>query len=249
MKKFGISLALALAALVPIGEAAWYAPAEDAKAQVELIAESRKTWEPEESYGETVGFTVTDLDHNGRLEILVSNFGGTGLYTYTDAYEVNEDRAGLELCRKDWPEGHSEGDWMGPAEVNAYSNDKDGIDWYVLSDYLRAGRESVLSVSAVSLQNGVLHEKPIALADTMFDDAGKEHTSYQNGAGATVSKEEFNRAEETIFAGSVRARVPFPWLMYHGEEYGKWKVLGASTIAAMLLETYEKFIGADIVKE
>ncbi len=250
MKKIWAGLAMALATLVPIGEAAWYGPAADAQAQVELIAECRERWEPEECFMmSSLGFTITDLDHNGRLEILVSDFGGTGLYTYTSAYEVNEDRTDLTQCLKNWSEERSEGDWMGAVEVNAYTNGIDGIDWYVIPDYLRAGRESTLSIAAVSLQEGVLYEKPIALADTMFDDEGNEHTSYQNGDGATVSEEEFNRAEETVFAGSQRARVPFNWIVYYGDEYNQWRILGAPTIAAMLYETYETFIGADIVRE
>ena len=249
MNKILAGLTLAWMTLVPGGEAAWYGPAADATAQVNLIAECRQKWEPESAYLGTIGFMAADLDHNGRLEILVSEFGGTGMYTYTDVYEVNENRTDLVQCRKDWPEERSERDWMGPAEINAYSNDMDGIDWYVLSDYLRNGRESMLSVAAVSLQNGVLCERPIALLNTIFNDDGKEHTSYQNGAGATVSKTEFDRAEETAFSGSTRARVPLPWLMYHGKEYEHWKILGAPTIAAILLETYEKFIGADVVRE
>ena len=40
-------------------------------------------------------YVVTDLDRNGRLELITATLQGTGLYTYLNAYEVSEDGSQL----------------------------------------------------------------------------------------------------------------------------------------------------------
>ena len=42
-------------------------------------------------------FTVTDLNHNGRLEFIISDMQGSGKFSYTRYYEVSEDYSSLVL--------------------------------------------------------------------------------------------------------------------------------------------------------
>ena len=62
--------------------------------QLVTIWDARQTWRVLE---ETDGwcYAVTDLDGNGRLEILSSETHGTGNYTTLRAWEVSEDGASL----------------------------------------------------------------------------------------------------------------------------------------------------------
>ena len=238
--------AVLAAALCPLAASAWYGPVSDAEEQVAAIVRARSQWEPAVPGAETVGFLVTDLDHNGRLEVLVSDFGGTGLYTYTDGYEVNEDRTALVRITKTWSEGMSEADIMSKDKVRAYTDGISGIDWYVLTDFLRDGREYHHCISALSLQDGRFVMWPIANAFTYYDDEGGEHTSYENGDGATISEREFQLAERKLFSSYERANVRFAWLLYHADKYGDdWLSADDETIKERLLDSYRAFADAE----
>ena len=238
--------AVLAAALCPLAASAWYGPVSDAKEQVAAIVRARSEWEPAVPGAETVGFLVTDLDHNGRLEILVSDFGGTGLYTYTDGYEVNEDKTGIVRITKTWGEGMSEADMMSKNKVHAYTDGISGIDWYVLTDLLRDGREYHHFISALSLQDGRFVTWPLANAFTYYDDEGGEHTTYENGDGATISEWEFQSEEARIFESYEHANVTFAWLMYRVDTYGDdWLFADGATIEKRLLDSYLAFANAE----
>ena len=53
---------------------------EDAGEQIAVIADSVETWAVDDEYGTYgVGYAVTDLDRNGRLEVISYVTGGTGI--------------------------------------------------------------------------------------------------------------------------------------------------------------------------
>lgn len=55
---------------------------KDAEEQIHFITDVRDIWDLREPSMDTVGYMCSDLDGNGRLEILVAESGGTGLHTY-----------------------------------------------------------------------------------------------------------------------------------------------------------------------
>ena len=57
---------------------------ENTELQLMVIAENKDMWTEELEYADEVYYyVISDLDHNGRYEVVVSNMGGTGLYTYS----------------------------------------------------------------------------------------------------------------------------------------------------------------------
>ena len=68
------------------------AVSEEISAQLSLIAANASVWVQDASYGTVYQYTVTDLDQNGRLEVIAASLQGTGLYTYSCFFEVNEAR-------------------------------------------------------------------------------------------------------------------------------------------------------------
>ena len=77
---------------------------KDAEEQIHLITDARDIWDLREPDMDTVGYMCSDLDGNGRLEILVAESGGTGFHTYTKIYEVNEAKDALIPCGRSWPD-------------------------------------------------------------------------------------------------------------------------------------------------
>ena len=72
------------------------------KGMIEIIGQDRAMWE---SQGDDAYYTVTDLDHNDRAEIIVATSGGTGHFTYAKIYEVDSTYDGLVACDDGLDEG------------------------------------------------------------------------------------------------------------------------------------------------
>ena len=114
---------------------------KDAEEQIHLITNARDIWDLSEPGMDTVGYMCSDLDGNGRLEILVAESGGTGLHTYTKIYEVNEAKDALVPCGRSWSDTSSEADVMMTNYVPMSVNGIDGIQWYSFTDEYRDGAE------------------------------------------------------------------------------------------------------------
>lgn len=89
-------------------------------------------------------FTVADLNHNGRLEIIISDIQGSGKFSYTRYYEVSEDYSSLVLMTVN---GEAVTDERGDVSI---PRDGDGIVvyncytfngeyYYEIGDYASAG--------------------------------------------------------------------------------------------------------------
>lgn len=216
---------------------------KDAEEQIHLITDARDIWDLREPGMDTVGYMCSDLDGNGRLEILVAEEGGTGLHTYTKIYEVNEAKDALVPCGRSWPDTSSEADVMMTNYVPMSVNGIDGIQWYSFTDEYRDGAEYGTANLALSLQDGTLHAKTIATTHTFYDDAGRPHVSYENAAGASISEKAYHKTLENVFAHSETTLISFPWLIYHRDTFHEWKEKSPTDIYTMLLDTYLNFSG------
>lgn len=74
----------------------------DTEQQLEFLAAHFELWQAEEEL-DAWGYAVTDLDQNGKLEIVTTESHGSGNYTTTSIREVDADFQSLNLCGK----GHS----------------------------------------------------------------------------------------------------------------------------------------------
>ena len=90
-------------------------PADPAE-QVKLIAENRDLWlvtDPQQA--DFMSYAVTDLDENGRLELIATTTEGSGRFSSTQFWEISEDFASLQPVEYLFGETHSEPDigWNG----------------------------------------------------------------------------------------------------------------------------------------
>lgn len=72
----------------------------DIEKQLEFLSANFEQWKVEEER-DWWGYAVSDLDQNGRLEIISSEDHGTGHFITTSIREVNADFDGLILCGQD----------------------------------------------------------------------------------------------------------------------------------------------------
>lgn len=176
-------------------------PALRLEDQIALIAANYPLWvksDPVVPYS----FTVMDLDHNGRLEIISSVCMGTGYFSTNEIWEVNEKYDGLVLCT-----GEQDGDGSysdltsGPWTVI----EKDGAYYYIVTDSIRNGYAfNAEDLRLMQLVDGQIIETLLAYRTTEVDADYNETTQYFTADDTPITEEEYQAIHENgTFGGNV----------------------------------------------
>lgn len=185
---------------------AWFEHNGVSYAESKLIADASDIWLNSMDYtNEVEQYAVTDLDKNGRAEIIVSNMGGSGYYTYTRIFEVNENHDGLEEVTTDFIEGDSQPDMITFEESVPVYIDKDFVHHYIVEDYLKAtAAEYYYVIYDVTLQDGHLSHRVLARKNEIYSADGSKKVTYTDAAGQEITEEVYQNIAETVFADRNR---------------------------------------------
>lgn len=125
--------------------------------QLQLIVDSATTWIGDtEQSAEPYFYAVTDLDQNGWLEIIQSSCQGTGLYTYTNLWEVGPNETEIVPCQFPIADGGSQPDIITDPDTVYFDEVRDCY-FYIFRDDIRNGAaEHYQSQVDFSLQDGVV---------------------------------------------------------------------------------------------
>ena len=183
---------------------------QELHAQLSVMAREKEVWAVQAEFAnEICQYAVTDLDHNGRYEIIVANMGGTGMYTYSRFWEINEQCSGLTECETDFLEGDSQPDLM-TEEWETYTDDA-GRKYYVVYDLTRNGAaEYYENVRVISLQNGKIAAVPIAYRTTIYEE-GKAEITCEDASGNVISEADYEGAAERYLNGYQRGTTVLGW--------------------------------------
>ena len=135
---------------VPSSEEKQEFNAKDYEAQLDLISgnyDFLKEKYPYNEYEYPVYFAVTDFNHNGRLEFIITSCQGSGSFSYTQFFEVSEDLSTLVKVENDaysseMPDATSDFNMNFASESSSVVYDcfkKDGEYFYMLEDYTSSG--------------------------------------------------------------------------------------------------------------
>lgn len=181
--------------------------------QLRVIAENRSQWCPDLEYaGELCQYAVADLDRNGRYEVIVSDMAGTGLYTYSRFFEINDSYDGLTECGMNVQEGDSQPDLM-DSTWEMFTNEQ-GEFLYVVYDLIRnSSAEYYENVRSLILQDGeVLMSSPIACRTTIYSyDSPDMSVSCKDADGNAISEEEYESAADNYFSGWQKSEIHLGW--------------------------------------
>ena len=179
--------------------------------QRSLIERSRSVWLPEDLAYETWFYTVTDLDRNGRLELITASLQGSGLYTWANVWEVNEGFTGLNECPDDIGEGQGWPDLIKDS-LPYYYDAAAGRYSYVCEDITRdGGARYYTALESFALQNGRLSVRALASMEELYDAAGASTKHYFNAAGSPISAQEYETAASSAFAGQEQGTLSLSW--------------------------------------
>ena len=131
---------------------------------------------------------VTDLNHNGRLEVLLTACLGTGAYSYTKVYEISEDYSELvklEFKSSGTADGDGSGDFYNLAEPGIMVYDcynKDNEYYYLIRDYASSGwSDKYIGFYSYTFGDAVLEEY-IGGASISVNDDYKTITTWLYGS-------------------------------------------------------------------
>lgn len=177
--------------------------------QWETILAQSALWMPTD--GQEWSYTVTDLDHNGRSEVLCASLQGTGLFTWVNAYELDTDGQTLVPLTAAPYEDTSFPDLIDSDGV-CYYDPATGMYHYVFMDYARNGyAEQYASYSAVTLYNGLFSIDYLATEVTLYNADGQGMTSWEDANGMPISEADFLSAPDCVYAGCIKTKVTMDW--------------------------------------
>lgn len=192
----------------------------DVESQIKLIGNSLNDCIKDiEYYLDIYGFCVTDLNYNGRLELIVSTNGGTGNHTTSYIYEINEDYSNLIKCDVDFVgykygdkyDDKSNADIIHYKELTHYFNES--LHFYVIQDDGRYGyAEQYGHKIAISLDGTTFIEKTLASDIRIYTISGTEpNITISDYNGNSISEEEYQNIADKYFNGYNKNTVKLCW--------------------------------------
>lgn len=185
--------------------------AENIEKQLNLIFTNKELWY-KNTEEDIFSYAVTDLDQNGRLEIIASICQGTGIYTYTTIYEVNESLDNLQICKNDdVSEYDSQADII-QDNLTIFYDRKNNIYHYVLNDLVKNGAaEYYENKRDFYLNNGKISENYLAYKNTIYIN-GDPHISCSEKDGNEITQGEYNNYEDNYFENFEKMSANIEWL-------------------------------------
>ena len=206
-------------------------PAElsDTDAQLELIRDNMdKMLQPA---GELPWFyTVTDLDHDGCIELIAASQHPQDRSTNLKIWEVSSDRAELKECSVQKDEEESFPDIMSDSMDTFHT--ADGTWNYLFYDnVVISDTEVYTSKSAFSMKDDVISYEAFAIEHTIVEN-GTRTTTHTDTDGVEITPEQYNASGVQAFEGAERSSVSFEWL-----------TADEARDIARLTESYQVFTG------
>ncbi len=195
--------------------------------QVKRIAEDRELWltaDPEQADG--MLYAVTDLNENGRLELIATITEGTGLFSTIRFYEMNESFSGLEELEYTFGESHSEPDIGWFNSFRCYRGELG--NFLVASDEQRNGYgENYYNQDVLVLQDGTVEVLTISYCMVLAEDSNGDgepemHAYYYSSGGGEeeeLTSEAFASSVDDFFGYRYdRYVMDLKWVQFDAQE-------------------------------
>ena len=181
----------------------------DLEAQLQVFADHRSEWDINRTDSlPATSFTMADINNNGRLEVIVSGTTGTGIYSETYVFEVNEDATGLnrysitdgtspDIARMDSTEVYLvEGNY----KISCYNTTAHG--WESV-DFERQSL-SLNDTGIIMETLGIGHRRTVINGDDELEYFDSDHNP--------ISEAEFDSLYDSVYAGCPKGKMKFIWI-------------------------------------
>lgn len=185
------------------------ADAESIDEQLILLFTDMGVWNQDGS-GQTWQYTVTDLDHNGRLELIAAKYDPEDRSTSIKMWETGTDGKTLSACVI--PDaGGAFPDIITENTDTFYISQSDEWVYFFYDSTLFDGGAKTVKCS-IQLKDGRLSVSEYAYEITLSDYNGQTLVAHTDLNGIEISAEAYNNAGMDGFAGSLRGSTNLDWL-------------------------------------
>ena len=186
-------------------------PAMSEAQQRDLIERCRNIWYRQEPTYDDWFYTVTDFDHNGRLEVITASLQGTGLFTYVNCWEVDPGFTGLVVCPDNTREGEAWPDIIVDT-LTFFRDPATGRYTYICEDYMRDGMaHSYTGQDCFCLHVGSFELRVLASKDEVYDAQGSPTVRYYDANGSEIEMNAYLNAAINAFPGQEQGTITLNW--------------------------------------
>ena len=184
-------------------------PATDADAQISLIfANLGNMKQPD--VGNEWKYMVTDLDHNGRMELIAASTHPADRSTNFKVWEVSEDRTALNDCTVQLEAEESFPDILTENADTFHNIETDTWSYLFFDHIVISPEEAYTAKCAVTLKDGVIGYEPFAYEHTEVT-GGVTKVTHLDLNGLTIAPEQYNAAGVNAFVGCEQSSTDFGW--------------------------------------
>ena len=161
---------------------------DELESQINVILKNREAWQvPKDEVAEydSVGYYVTDLDHNGRIELVTVRWSSEYDYSNDVIYEVNEKGDGLDIIEMEVSGMDADEDIAPDMATNispySYFDKKKQAFHYLIEDYCHDydGTIWVTRYTDVTLLEGKLYVDVYAVSEMDYTFEGDPECTYR----------------------------------------------------------------------
>ena len=181
--------------------------------QRHILENNQSLWEFSDPFESPWFYTYTDLDHNGRLEVIAVTTQGSGIFTYAHYWEVLPDGSGIRNCWHENVEIEGPDDWPEIIldSLPCYYDRASDRYYYPCEGVTRIGAaQQYWAWYALCLKDGIADWELLVSKQIDWDEHG-EHVSCQDAAGNSIYEQDYNSAVERHFAGMEKSILPLSW--------------------------------------
>ena len=184
---------------------------ETANAQIEYLFNNFNTFKQAESADAKWSYAVTDLDHNGRLELLAASVQGDGRYTHVMAWEMGADLKSAAPIQVNVPEDESFPDILTDSADTFYNQVSNTWVYMFYDNIVFSADEAYYAKCAVKLADDGLSFQQLAIQHNQAA-GGIVNTAYMDNSGNAITGEQYNAAGTEGPAELIKSSTNFEWV-------------------------------------
>ena len=183
---------------------------KEAADQLKLIASNFKQLKQDDSSFEWK-YAVTDLDHDGQLELVAAAMHPEDRSTNFKVVELSEKLDHFVSCNVKLEEGESFPDILSDNADAYYNAEKDTWSYLFFDKVILSEDEVYTSKCAVTLKDEAVSYESFAFEHAERID-GVYHVTYMDPDGLPISPESYNAAGVNAFIDCEKSNVNFDWV-------------------------------------
>ena len=182
-----------------------------ANTQIQYLFNNFATFKQPESAGAKWSYAVTDLNHNGRLELLAASVQGDGRYTHVSAWEMGADMNSCAPIQVNVPEDESFPDILTDSADTFYNQASNTWIYMFYDNIIFSGEEAYYAKCAVKLADDGLSFQQLAVQHNQAA-GGIVNTAYMDNDGNPITGEQYNAAGTEGPAQLIKSSTNFEWV-------------------------------------